>query len=694
MKSKVAVFNGTGINRYGMAFTVGALESALAQSWKYGVPSCISHDLHRPFAWSKGKSLYIEPGLVRLAGLVYSPEDKKDEEELQGLFQAKMSALLKESFEPHAAALYSRLSKVLSEDHYPLMPACATFVDKNLVLKTFPFVYKNQDKNGLIPLSDLNPIGPGAFEIDGLLLFAHSFFRRSLSRHNSLNTPFLTRFQKEALSYGSNAKIAIDPDMVGLASSYNEYIELEYWWGPKFNNELGTIDFGVTRHEANDDQKMFHGISATEFWWHNQDDIRTLECEEIRDMPSFGVGKDSFGCRYVHSMLDPIKSIPNHMDGAVRMYNETAMIERLEANIAKSGKNSNYQKLWRIDGEIQISVWKELLNDYFRDNRLVGEYLGAVEDNNHNTPRELINKTYSPPLSKYVPCDMQPTEGVRISVSYHEKTNSNSDSISFIPTGFFLNENGQHDYIEYDSIEVAKLLRRNGHEVAVPEDAMLIAFEDMLLNFPRIHHVGENSVDLAQATQNAFLLLLTTWCQREEDRVISFTMSVSYDDKDVYFSYAGHVNDLLVWFKSKESILPKTKDMVGPWADAASNSIDNKFKIRSIDLPPLHDLFQKDGMLIFKRRFLKGDEYRMRYDDSSGSIVGDLKIPKEEKNLFDIISSGKLSIACAFWVRDSQCSMCQSSYHICSCSKYVDDGVIQNMTDTPILGPFWTNRKA
>ena len=47
------------------------------------------------------------------------------------------------------------------------------------------------------------------------------------------------------------------------------------------------------------------------------------------------------------------------------------MIERLETDISKSGKKSNYQKLWRIDGEIEISVWKELLNDYFRDNRLV-----------------------------------------------------------------------------------------------------------------------------------------------------------------------------------------------------------------------------------------------------------------------------------------------------------------------------------
>ena len=129
MKCKLAVFNGTGVNRYGITFTVGALESALDQSWQYGVPSCISHDLHRLIAWSKGMSLYLEPGLVRLAGLVYSPENKKDEEELQKIFQERMQARLQDAFEPHAEKLYKRLSNLLSKEHSPLMPACAAFID-------------------------------------------------------------------------------------------------------------------------------------------------------------------------------------------------------------------------------------------------------------------------------------------------------------------------------------------------------------------------------------------------------------------------------------------------------------------------------------------------------------------------------------------------------------------------------------
>lgn len=693
MKSKLAVFNGTGVNRNGIAFTVSALESSLEQSWKYGLPSCMSHDLHRLIAWSKGMSLYMEPGLVRLAGIVYSPEDKKDEEELQQIFQASIHARLQQAFEPHSEELFKRLSGLLSMEHSPLMPACAALVENGLAERTFPAIFQKQDKDGLIPMIGLNPIGPGTFEIDGLLLFAHPFFRRSLSRYNSLNTPFLSRFQEIAQSSKLEARIALDTDMVGLASTYKEYIELEYWWGPKFTDELSEIDFGVTTHVASEDQKMFHGISATEFWWHNQNEIKTLECEEIRDMPSFGVDKDSFGCRYVHSMLDPIKAIPNHFDGAIRLYDESEMIERLEVDISKSGKKSNYNKLWRIDGELRISAWKELLNDYFRDNWLVGEYLGGEDNNECNTPHELITTTYSSPLSKFIPCNMGPDDGIRISFSYHEKINHDKHLISFIPADFITDEDGRFYYIEYDSVEVAKLLRKNGYEVFIPDDVILIAFEDMLLNFPRIHHSGENSVSLAQATQDIFQSLCLAWSSRNDNRVISFTISIEYDDKEVCFSFAGHVNDLLIWFKSKEASLPTSQDMLGQWTENASRYIDNAFK-KSIDSPSLHDLLKKDGMLVFSRRFLKKNEFRIRYDENVGSLVSDLMIPKDDKGLFEILNSGKLTFAYAFWVRDSKCSKCHESYHLCNCSKFLEDDVAQNMTDISILGPFWTNTRA
>ena len=88
-----------------------------------------------------------------------------------------------------------------------------------------------------------------------------------------------------------------------------------------------------------------------------------------------GIGEDKYACRYVHSMIDEETKLPYHLDGAMRIYDEEAFLERIETDISKAGKNTEYVKLWRIDGEIDIVLWKELLNDFYRDNHQVGEYL-------------------------------------------------------------------------------------------------------------------------------------------------------------------------------------------------------------------------------------------------------------------------------------------------------------------------------
>ena len=78
MRKNLAVFNSDKVNKYRMVFPIEALISGLEQSWEIGKPSFISHDCHRPIAWSKGLSLYFEPGMVRLAGIVFLPESQEE----------------------------------------------------------------------------------------------------------------------------------------------------------------------------------------------------------------------------------------------------------------------------------------------------------------------------------------------------------------------------------------------------------------------------------------------------------------------------------------------------------------------------------------------------------------------------------------------------------------------------------------
>ncbi len=282
--------------------------------------------------------------------------------------------------------------------------------------------------HGLFTLKTLIPIGPGVFRHDDLVFFAHPFLRRSLSRLNSLNSPFLVRLQQLAAAK-LNVKIALDPDMVGLASSYSDYFEFEYWWGPKFTDDLTQIPVGIARHEAEEDQRLFHGISRTEFWWQSRDEQHIFEVEELRDIPTAPQGGSNYGCRYVHSIIDEAESYTKHFDGAIRMYTEDKMLERLDTNIRDAGRHSLYTKLWRIDGVIDTAAWKALLTDYFRDNQLVGEYLGATPEGFRDSlaaidlpvvePRqETVDETLTPMLQEYVPYSMSKGSGVRLALSF------------------------------------------------------------------------------------------------------------------------------------------------------------------------------------------------------------------------------------------------------------------------------------
>lgn len=46
----------------------------------------------------------------------------------------------------------------------------------------------------------------------------------------------------------------------------------------------------------------------------------------------------------------------------------------------KAGRNTKYTKIWRIDNSIKISLWKELISHYYRDNTLIGEYFNGKDD--------------------------------------------------------------------------------------------------------------------------------------------------------------------------------------------------------------------------------------------------------------------------------------------------------------------------
>ncbi len=556
----------------------------------------------------------------------------------------------------------------------------------------FPHVFARADKDGLVPLAALHPLLPGVFEENGLVFFAHPFFRRALSRLNSLNDSFLRRFQGLSADTRLDLRIAIDRDLVGLAETALSSIELQYWWGPHFSDELPDLRLGVTQHGNDEIERLFSGISRTEFWWYAQDE-RTFECEEVLDTPSLGVSSEHFGSRFVHSIVDAKTGKPKHLDGAVRMYDEEAMIARLGVDLMHAGRRSAYTKLWRVDQELDIATWKALISDYFRDNHLVGEYLGGREDDDELTrPRTVALNSPDAPITDFSPCTMSAGDGVRISISYHRTADSVAGERVFLPTEEITLPSGKRSYVEACTIDVIKLLRRHGNAAEL-QDAAVVAFEDLVFGLPLVAHCGPDARRDAQRTIDAIAEYTDALVRRQEDRMLGFHVGIRFADRDSLFSFAGHVNDLQKWFASDSASLPQSQDEIGRWAEKATDELSRMFP-HARDVPPVENMFKVTGLLTIDRKILEKDEYDVAQNLTTGAPVVGLKDHPNVTRALPLIRDKRLTVAPAWQLISTACSHCGGAYEKCSCIKFVDSNVSDTVTDARLLGFFWTDRSA
>lgn len=529
MRQALAVFNSDQVNSQGYIMPLPVLCSALEQGWSPGQPLFLSHDRHRLQGWTVSLGLYLESGLARLTGISLLPENEEESEDIrQGLFSF-LTRQRNAEVSPYRAELEDRLGPHLRGAQEEIYVDSAALIEPGLAQRAFPEIFSQTDKDGLVPVSALCPIADGVYERDGLLFFASDFFRRSLSRHNTLNNALLSRLQALVGDDKLTVKVRLDPDLVALAGTLRKPLEFAHWWGPKFNDDLKSIPRAITRHEASDRQRLFSGILRAEFWWHAQNGLQTFECEELRDIPSYGVNADTFGCRYAHSIITPDVNLPTHLDGAIRAYNEEAMLERMDKDMYRAGRHTEYVKIWRIDGPLDVSTWKELITHHFRDNELVGEYLGGVDDSDHIRPHIVTHPANT--LASYVPTNMEAEMGVRVHVSYHDQPDGDVPDFSVVPFDTFARDDEKKSFVESDTYEIVKLLRRGGKTIVLPDNALRIAFEDTAINLAVIRHGGPAAAANAKQTLAAVATLCDAWVSRGDDRVITFCLDVVYGDR-------------------------------------------------------------------------------------------------------------------------------------------------------------------
>jgi hypothetical protein len=108
------------------------------------------------------------------------------------------------------------------------------------------------------------------------------------------------------------------------------------------------------------------------------------------------------------------------------------------------------------------------------------------------------------------------------------------------------------------------------------------------------------------------------------------------------------------------------------------------------DTPSLGGTLKDTGIFWADRRPLDEDEYVLTHSEERNALEY-LKIDKD-KTSAGLLEQGKIAPALALVVNGSKCSACSSSYLDCGCSKLLDEGVVQRITDARDAFVFWTDR--
>lgn len=361
------------------------------------MPSNISHDRHRVAGWATTSEVHLASDMTRQLGGLWRSETVAERETVHTVVEGFWRAYHAAQTDPFKETLHGRLDGLDLTGAQYLSTEAATILRPGIAMELYPQFFDTGrsfvDKDGLVDLAYLleatTELFPGVFHDRSrdLVLFAHPSFRRSQSRGNSLNAYVLRLFSETARAMPDlRARLRLDPDLIGDPGSARQPIELEYWRGPRFNDDISKIPSGVAEHKADERQRFYEGIDKTQIWWKSpevrrspdggEQVYRTFEVEELVEHPSVGLGSNRYGCRYAHAEYDAAAGVISHFDGAIRAYEDGAYLTRIENAIDRAGKQADYTKLFRLDGPLPLATWKSLLTGFYRGNRLLPEYLG------------------------------------------------------------------------------------------------------------------------------------------------------------------------------------------------------------------------------------------------------------------------------------------------------------------------------
>lgn len=691
MTRHFAIFNSDQVSKDGTRFHVNALEDGIWQASVYGIPSNLSHDLHKPVGWSYAKGLYFEHKLTLTIGYFLIGENSSDFKKIKAARKVFFTNMIVKSIEPFQDAFIAELGKLFDASKGELFyNNLVLYHQKDILFNTFPKISQaiKNDKDSLIDinllLEDFEYLGYGVFKekTSNKTVLAHPYFRKSLSHFNNFHSIFLDELVGLHKIENVRTKIKLDPDYIGFSPSFLQSFEFEYWWGPKYNDDISTIQPGLTTHKSDEFERLYYNIDRTEFFWKTSEELHEFELEEVKDelAPTL---TDTYGCRYVHSIFNKNNREFQHFDGAIRSYSTELMVERLDKKMTEFGRRSLYTKLFRVDGQLPVEAWKSLTTNYLQGNPQIYEYFG-LQNPGVSQIRDVNNKTV---LEKYIPYSINKGDGVRILVTYHKQSNHQGKTrYVSIPDTITL-EDGEHDAIEYFTIEVKKALNRINEDLELPAECKFMCPEDYYINIPCIYHSPENTQNLLNKTVEAIKLLVRNLSLRNNREIVSLTLAWDVEDKEIRVSAAGHVEDLNKWLSSFQEI-PVIRESLRGWLKQQQDFCLKNGK-ESLT-PVLSEVIQGDGVLYFKRRIahLDVDLKFIKSEQLGFEITAD----ESKKDLVNSLTKKEVFIAPSMIVEEMICMKSNLEYSQSPYSIILDEDVEQCLQKFQSGSFHWTDK--
>lgn len=692
MKYLTGVYLTDEIARNGNKFGIKALEQAIWQSSVEGMPSHLDHDIHRLVAWSRTRSLFIEPSMAKVLGLTYVPENSDESNVFATLQQHYILKKINDFLEPHLSIFSELLKKdgLLGNGNFSAN-GIAYYEKENIVCEKYPFLYQEMDKDGLLFLTKVlkkfQYVGQGVFKEKNsdFAICLHPYFRRSYSSYNCYNLDFIDRLLKNDFK-GINVRLKFDFNKICYYPSLVIQQEYDYWFGPNYDNNIENIPNGVTLYKTNSTEYFFTQALKTEFWWKSNIEsrdgekynLREFEMEEVKDVDSKIVGEDHFLCKYVHSIYNTNEDVFEHFDGAVRDYDTEKMAFRVSKTINECPKNTLYTKIFRLDGKIPLCFWKTLITMYYRENSSVYEYFGEKKAREHQDV-----KSANIGIEKYIPYKLSEGDGIHLNIAYFNKCEIEDDFTIATYDNITYGDN-KKKAIDIDAIDVVKELRKQGCVCNFPRDVEFYDCYDGYHCMPMIKIGGRNVDENLAKLITVLKDISSIQVLHDENKVYSYAISWCMEEKNIVLSFAAHIKDLNQWLKTIEKI-PTTHHLFCGWLEAQYNYIQ---KGKSTRILPLNCVLL-DGMLFFERNDIR-KHVDCKIYEKHGRLMSSLKIPRENEDVLSYLEKKELKIA-PLWIVKKMVDGDNLDYFISEKSSMKSE-TIARVIDAEYAWSCWTDK--